>query len=60
MKRKFILTFENDSFFNLDKYGDRKIAKESRLSWHPMNSVLRQESINKVHIGKVYMQDEYF
>ena len=60
MKRKFILTIENYSRFNLDEYGESKITKEAHAVWHPMNSVLRQESINVLNIGHVYMQDEYF
>ena len=53
------MTLENYSRFNLDEYGDAKITKEAHAVWHPMNSVLRQESVNVLHIGQVHMQDEY-
>ena len=41
MRRKFIMTLDNYSMFNLDQYGDSKVTKEARITWHPMNSVLR-------------------
>ena len=55
MKRKFILTLENHSRFNLDEYDESKITKESAITWHPMNSILRQESINVVNVDHVNM-----
>ena len=60
MKRKFIMTLENYARFNLDEYDDSKITREAHVVWHPMNSVLRQESINVLNIGHVHMQDEFF
>ena len=55
MRRKFILTMENYSIFNLDEYNENKVTRESRLQWHPLNSVLRQESINLIHVSKIDM-----
>ena len=59
MKRKFIITVENSSRFNQDEYNDSKITKESKLVWHPMNTVFRQESVNQIGMSHVNMQDEY-
>ena len=53
MKRKFILTLENSSRFQLNEYNKSKIAKESKVTWHPMNSVMRQESIVEVEVGRI-------
>ena len=55
MKRKFIMTLENYSRFNLDEYNKNKITREAHIVWHPMNSILRQESVNIIKIGHVYM-----
>ena len=41
MKRKFIITLENQVLFKSDKFDDYKITKEAGLKWHLMNSVLR-------------------
>ena len=60
MRRKFVITYENQSIFKLDKYDHRKITRESNLVWHPMNTVLKQETVTQVHISEVTMQDKYF
>lgn len=51
---------ENQSRFNPEEYGESKITQESVFTWHPMNTVMRQESINKVSVSYVQMQDKYF
>ena len=55
MRRKFILTLENHSLFKADKYDHRKITKEAGFKWHLLNSVLRQESINELHVSYATM-----
>ena len=59
MKRKFIVTLENFSTFSLDDYSANKIKRQSRIVYHVMNSVMRQESVNIVNVGTVDMQDAY-
>ena len=49
------MTLENYQMFNIDLYDDNKVTKEARITWHPMNSILRQESINQIYIGEVNM-----
>ena len=46
MKRKLIITLENSSRFNQEEYDESKITKESKIVWHPLNTVMRQESVN--------------
>ena len=59
MKRKFIVTLENFSTFNLHDYTKDKIKRESHIVYHPMNSVMRLEGANIVKVGIVDMQDAY-
>ena len=60
MRRKFVVTFENHSYFKSDKYDHRKLTKEAHFVFHPMNTILREESINEVHVSRVYLQDKYY
>ena len=57
MRRKFIMTLENARVFKSHLYDEDKISEESRCSWHQMNTVLRQESVNQLQIHAVTLQD---
>ena len=54
------MTQENHSRFILDKFDKGKIVHESTLTYHPMNSVMRLESVNQIRIGHVDMKDNYY
>ena len=60
MRRKFVVTYENSETFKADKYDQRKVSKESNFIWHPMTTVLREESVSEVHISEVTLQDKYY
>lgn len=57
MRRKFVVTFENSEIFKSDKYDQRKVTKESKFIWHPMTTLLREESVSEVHVSEVTLQD---
>lgn len=57
MRRKFVVTFENSESFKADKYDQRKVTKESKFIWHPMTTLLREESVSEVHVSEVTLQD---
>ena len=57
MRRKFIMTLENAKVFKSHLYDEEKISVESRSSWHQMNTVLRQESVNQLQVHAVTLQD---
>ena len=59
MKRKFIITLENSSIFNVDEFGDQKIDRYSTLVYHPMNSILRQEATMLIELSRVLLHDDY-
>lgn len=57
MRRKFVVTFENSENFKADKYDQRKVTKESKFVWHPMTTLLREESVSEIHVSEVTLQD---
>ena len=57
MRRKFVVTFENSENFKADKYDQRKVTTESKFVWHPMTTLLREESVSEIHVSEVTLQD---
>ena len=56
-RQKYILTLQNNSYLNLEEYGADKIVKSSSLVWNPINIQLKQESVHKIEVIEVEMQD---
>ena len=43
LKQKYMLTFTNQIRFRLEEFSEGKIVKESRTTWIPINTQLREE-----------------
>ena len=48
LARKFIIVLQNTSRFSTREYNEKKVAKESRIVWIPINSQVREEIVFKV------------
>ena len=57
LRRKFILTMENQESFNNDDYSDNKIQRVSKTIWYMVNSQYRSEYINEMQVTQMELQD---
>ena len=57
LRRKFIMTLNNQIRFNTMEYDEGRLVKESIMSWYPIHSQLPQEIANKVQATDLRLQD---
>ena len=58
IRGKFILLLFNELRFDSRYYSDEAIIKESRVTWVPINSQIRQTIPYKVSTTQLFLQDE--
>ena len=47
--------------FSTHTYGyEDKVSKETRLTWIPINTQVREEIVNKVYLTDLRLQDTYY
>lgn len=57
LQRKFILTYANQRRFILEKFDQFKIVEESRTTWIPINTQVREEIVFELQIKELELQD---
>ena len=49
-----------ERFISQEYETERKIKKETRVEWVPINSQMREEVVYKVQLTELELQDQYY